>query len=48
MTYLKKVKQLTHSLILAISHYTVINTMFMYFCVCSLGREDGCRRDRNT
>jgi len=36
------------SLALTISHYTVIKTMFTYFCVCSLGREDGCRCDRNT
>jgi len=32
-----------------ISHYTVIKTMFMYFCVWFSWRmEDGCRCDRNT
>jgi len=37
------------SLTLTISHYAVIKTMFMYFFVYgSLGREDGCRCDRNT
>jgi len=33
---------------LMICHYTVIKTMFTYFVYGSLGREDGCRCDRNT
>jgi len=35
------------SLTLTISHYTVIN-MLCIFVYGSLGREDGCRCDRNT
>jgi len=36
------------SLTLMIYPYTVIKTVFMYFVYGSLGREDGCRCDRNT
>jgi len=31
-----------------ISHYTMIKTMFMYFCVWLSWPEAGCRSDRNT
>jgi len=33
------------SLTLMMCPYTVIKTVFMYFCVYSLGREDGCSCD---
>jgi len=36
------------SLTLTISHYTVIKPCLCIFVYGSLGREDGCRCDRNT